>query len=297
MHTTVPSASSAQHMQCIQHSLSCPFLPKVGVRIICRQVSPVLPGDYTDACLPLSVFVFSIENNSDRDLRVGITFTFKNGTGSKKRDREGGVWTEPFSQEGCGGVTIHGSVRGTPLRYSLGARTASGRDLSWCSAWDPQGTGEAVWSTLHGAGVLDSAPTTTQRTRKGEEVAAAVSSRVLVARGGRVEVEFCLVWDTPLVKFGAGVKEHKRMYSRVWREEDGPVGPRLCEHALLSYPGWEERIEAWQQPVLEDPLLPDWFKSAIFNELYYLADGGSVWLQVGEEEGLGEQDPRTKYGR
>jgi hypothetical protein len=47
-----------------------------------------------------------------------------------------------------------------------------------------------VWSTLHGAGVLDSAPTTTQRTRKGEEVAAAVSSRVLVARGGREEVEF-----------------------------------------------------------------------------------------------------------
>ncbi|KAF5395365.1 hypothetical protein PHET_12163, partial [Paragonimus heterotremus] len=30
--------------------------------------------------------------------------------------------------------------------------------------------------------------------------------------------------------------------------------------------------------------LPDWYKSALFNELYYLTDGGTLWLdpvQVG----------------
>ena len=270
---------------------------QVGVRIICRQVSPFLPGDYTDAALPTSVFVFSVENTSQRDLRVGITFTFKNGTGSKRRDREGGVWTEPFSLAGCGGVTLHQSVRGTPLRYCLAARAVEGRDLSWCSAWDPRGTGEAVWSTLGATGLLDSAPTTTQRTRKGEEVAAAVSSRVVVAKGATQQLEFCLTWDSPKVRFGAGKKEHRRFYTRAWREEDGPVGPRICEHSLASYEGWEERIEAWQEPVLSDRSLPDWFKSAIFNELYYLADGGSVWLEVDDGEGLEEGDPRKQYGR
>ena len=25
--------------------------------------------------------------------------------------------------------------------------------------------------------------------------------------------------------------------------------------------------------------LPDWYKSAIFNELYYISDGGTVWLE------------------
>ena len=59
-------------------------------RFICRQVSPVVPGDYTTSFLPLAVFVFSAENNSDRDLCVSITFAFKNGTGSK-RDWAGGV--------------------------------------------------------------------------------------------------------------------------------------------------------------------------------------------------------------
>ena len=48
----------------------------------------------------------------------------------------------------------------------------------------------------------------------------------------------------------------------------------------------------WQKPVLEDPELPDWFKSAVFNELYFLADGGSVWVEVEQEENLAAQDPR-----
>ena len=46
-------------------------IPEVGLRIICRQVSPVLPGDYKDSSLPVSVFVFNVENNSGKDLQVG----------------------------------------------------------------------------------------------------------------------------------------------------------------------------------------------------------------------------------
>ena len=194
-------------------------------------------------------------------------------------------------------VTIHQTLRGVPLRYCLAARTGNDRDLSWCSAFDPVGTGEAIWSTLSTVGLLDSAPTTTQKTRKGEEVAAAVSSRVSVQKGACKELEFCLAWDSPRVCFGAEGKEHQRFYSRHWKEEDGPVGPRFCQHALTSYQAWEEKIEAWQEPVLADPSLPDWFKSAIFNELYYLADGGSVWLEPDSWEGLHQDDFRVKYGR
>ena len=69
----------------------------------------------------------------------------------------------------------------------------------------------------------------------------------------------------------------------------------MCRHALLSYPAWEEEIEAWQAPTLDRPDLPDWFKSAVFNELYFLSDGGSLWLE-GEEGEVGG-DPRRKYGR
>lgn len=29
--------------------------------------------------------------------------------------------------------------------------------------------------------------------------------------------------------------------------------------------------------------MPAWYKSALFNELYFLADGGTVWLEVPED--------------
>lgn len=38
--------------------------------------------------------------------------------------------------------------------------------------------------------------------------------------------------------------------------------------------------------------LPDWYKSAIFNELYFIADGGSLWVTVDEDDEMDADDPR-----
>jgi len=48
----------------------------------------------------------------------------------------------------------------------------------------------------------------------------------------------------------------------------------------MRYPKWESKIEAWQRPILQNESLPSWYKSALFNELYFVADGGTVWLDV-----------------
>jgi len=34
--------------------------------------------------------------------------------------------------------------------------------------------------------------------------------------------------------------------------------------------------------------LPDWYKSALFNESYFIADGGSIWLNVSGDKTLPE---------
>lgn len=54
-------------------------------------------------------------------------------------------------------------------------------------------------------------------------------------------------------------------------------------------------IYAWQQPVLDDNELPDWYKSAIFNELYYITDGGTVWLTVEQDDEIDYSDPRYDF--
>ncbi|CAF4800582.1 unnamed protein product, partial [Rotaria magnacalcarata] len=60
-------------------------------------------------------------------------------------------------------------------------------------------------------------------------------------------------------------------------------GTKLCLYTLDNRLKWEEAINKWQKPILDDSLLPDWYKSALFNESYFVADSGSVWLDVSED--------------
>lgn len=90
---------------------------------------------------------------------------------------------------------------------------------------------------------------------------------------------FALVWHMPRVKFGKRVRELRRWYSQYFNSHDEiEAAGDLCDYALGNYERWERDIEAWQRPTLEHPHLPHWFKSALFNELYFLTDGGSMWF-------------------
>lgn len=64
-------------------------LSEWGVKLTCRQVSPVLPHEYKDTSLPCANFIWTVENFAEAERKVTICFTFKNGTGNKKQDHEG----------------------------------------------------------------------------------------------------------------------------------------------------------------------------------------------------------------
>jgi non-lysosomal glucosylceramidase len=81
------------------------------------------------------VFVFEIQNEEDDDLEACVTFTFKNGEGTKA-DKTGGCWSQAFQcqhkgdgeGEGDGqngavvqGVTIHQTIRNQPCSYNIAA--------------------------------------------------------------------------------------------------------------------------------------------------------------------------------
>jgi len=52
----------------------------------------------------------------------------------------------------------------------------------------------------------------------------------------------------------------------------------LAAYALQHYERWESSISSWQESVINDSgNVPDYFKYHLFNELYYLVDGGTVW--------------------
>ncbi|TRY87649.1 hypothetical protein DNTS_013605 [Danionella cerebrum] len=248
-------------------------LPGQNVTLTCRQVSPVIPHNYKDSSLPVAVFVWDIENKNDYALDVSIMFTMVNGSGHKD-DRSGGHWNEPFHLE-----KEEMSVSGP------------GQVVSHQTAFSPQGTCSALWSDLMSDGRLDSPQSSSSPTAKGEEVAAAVAVSHPVPAHSHDSLEFSLAWDMPKITFGSREKSYVRRYTRFYGSK-GDAAPSLVHYALTNFRRWEESIDEWQRPILEDRSLPSWYKSALFNELYFVPDGGTVWLELPEDADISGQEYR-----
>ncbi|XP_049549134.1 non-lysosomal glucosylceramidase isoform X1 [Anopheles darlingi] len=268
-------------------------LSEYGVRLVQRQISPIIPHDYKESSMPCAVFVWTVENVCDRDRQVTITFTFKNGTGTKKQDAEGGSETGAFTQGSARGVSIRQTIADMACTYCLSCRSSSEINLTRCERFDPSGTGEKLWNDLKEHGHLTEQ--SVDETVKTKDVAVAVSGQILVQPGTTSELQFALVWDMPKVHFQKRGKEYHRYYTKYFGKT-GDAGPTMSDYALTNYGKWERLIDEWQRPILDDADLPDWYKSAIFNELYFIADGGSVWLTM-EDSDLPYDDPRLAYGR
>jgi non-lysosomal glucosylceramidase len=61
------------------------------------------------------------------------------------------------------------------------------------------------------------------------------------------------------------------------RRGTGAAAREIAVHGLRHHRAWEDAIERWQAPLLEDPARPEWLSMALLNELYVLVDGGSAW--------------------
>ncbi|XP_077400919.1 non-lysosomal glucosylceramidase [Vanacampus margaritifer] len=260
-------------------------LPGQNVTLTCRQVSPVIPHDYQDSCLPVALFIWEVENKNDYALDVTIMFTMVNGSGLKD-DKGGGHWNEPFHLEKQGeavsGVLLHHSTTVNPYTLCIAAREQPNREVSHQTAFSPKGTCSDLWSDLIADGRLDSPTGSSPPTPKGEKVAAALAVGCHVLPQGRNTLEFCLAWDMPKITFGSRERQHHRRYTRYFGSK-GDASPSLSHYALTRYKLWEKNIEEWQAAVLHDSSLPSWYKSALFNELYFVADGGTVWTELQED--------------
>ena len=69
-----------------------------------------------------------------------------------------------------------------------------------------------------------------------------------------------------------------RYYTRFWGTS-GLAAPAMSVYGLIHHNQWETAIVQWQNSpeLLDCPHTPDWYKSQLVNECYYMVDGGSVW--------------------
>ena len=277
--------------------------PLPGIRLTCKQVSPVIPHNYKESSYPVCVFKWQVENTGETSAEISLIFTWQNGMGSAN-DAAEGHWNTPFRENLANGDTaigvqlhhIHRQVKslpvGTegkgeletiedPLVFAIGARAGKDFQVSSQVRFNPEGDGSDVWHSFVETGKLENRKNSLPSAR-GEKIAAAVAVGGKIRAKSSAKFVFALAWDMPRVHMGVG-REYFRRYT-VFLGKRGNAGPALVKEALTNYPAWERKIEAWQKPILGDSTLPDWYKAALMNELYYIVEGGSLWAYPAKEK-------------
>ncbi len=267
--------------------------PLPGVRLTCRQLSPVIAHNYRESSYPAAEFRWRIENTGPDPVTVGLMLTFQNGAGWAN-DAAGGHANRPFrlqaGQETVTGVLLRHAYRQAeasldktpaerktfedPLTFAIAARSGPGCAASYRARFATNGSGADVWKDFAADGRLDDLEDA-RPSVAGETIGAAVALTVDVPPGESREAAFALAWDMPVVRSGFGTA-YTRRYARFFGAQ-GDAAARLAAEALAQADAWEEQITAWQNPILEDPSLPEGYRAALFNELYYLVDGGTIW--------------------
>jgi non-lysosomal glucosylceramidase len=317
------------------------------VKMVCRQMSPVIPHNYKETSYPVGTFKWTLYNNSSSTKYVNIMFSFLNGTGDAN-DATGGHFNRVFQRDTesgkMTGIAMHHKVipnernqrilkdvgktdgqKGMALKmiqakggekdddgdaeekedteyqktlrkgFSGGkdpltmaiAVLADGEDevsFENCFQMNDKKTLRDIWEKFETSTKLSgNGPGVSHPSTKGQEIASCLMIRVSVPAGGKRSVSFALGWDMPIVRFNAGTGYYRR-YTKFFGR-DGNEIEKIVAEALEKESEWEQKIEDWQNSILSDKNLPSWYKQALFNELYYLAEGGSVWTdgEVGKE--------------
>ncbi|KAI5709397.1 hypothetical protein M8J76_017007 [Diaphorina citri] len=273
-------------------------IPQLKLNLVCAQISPVIPHNYKDSCIPGTVFEWTLVNNSDEEYQASITFTFQNGRGHVQ-DRQGGARSQQFSDSNIQGVHILDEMNGMKQTFTLS--TKQSENVSICSYFNPHGSGSEIWDPLQSHGTLSQKGAQygdpARVTRPGEGLGVGLNVKERLGAGVTSQIQMSLIWTMGEVKFRSAANTHERYYTRWFPGSNTEAAEQMSAYAIKHYTDWIDAIEHWQSPTLANSELPDWYKSCIFNELYFISDGGTVWFLHDDENSLDPEDPRKEYGR
>ncbi|XP_015697380.1 non-lysosomal glucosylceramidase-like isoform X2 [Oryza brachyantha] len=258
--------------------------PDPDLKISCRQISPFIPHDYKDSSLPTSVFVYTLVNTGKDRAKVSLLMTWANSIGGFSH-HSGGHFNEPFiAEDGVSGVLLHHKTAkdNPPVTFAIAACETQNVNVTVLPVFGLSGEGQVsakqMWDKMAQNGHFEREnfeAGSSMPSSSGETLCAAVSASTWVEPHGRCTVVFGLAWSSPKIKFQKGCTYNRRYTEFYGTSERSAVN--LVHDALTKYKIWEEEIEKWQNPILKNERLPEWYKFTLFNELYFLVAGGTVW--------------------
>lgn len=285
----------------------------LAAQLICEQFSPVLPNNYQETSYPVAIFAWTAHNPTDRPLTLSIMLSWQNMVGwftnaltspeVKVRDDGSPVYEyQPRLGESQGNQNHWQSEQGyagcvmskylaNPLSIVEGEgqwailTDPTAAEVFYHTRWDPVGDGAELWQSFAADGSLANVADETPATL-GEQIGTAIAVRVRLAPGETRTIPFVVAWDFPVTEFAEGVVYQRRYTDFFGR--DGQNAWRIAQTAICQYKTWQSQIQQWQQPILDRSDLPNWFKMALFNELYDLTSGGTLWSAATERDPIGQ---------
>ena len=284
------------------------FEAQVGV----QAFSPILPGDYQRSSYPVAVFLWTIANPTDGPLDLSLLLSWRNTTGwftntdpaaavtfrddgSPEHNyvpaigQGAGQRNRLVDQDGLVGVLLEGNLS-NPIaegqgQWCLATSPQEGVEVQRCSRWDPSGTGAELWQPFARDGSIPQTNDARPSSADGA-ASAALAVRFRLEPGETRLIPLVISWDLPVTAFATGSRALRRYCD--FFGTTGSNAAAIAAEALRDWSLWLQQIEAWQQPILARSDLPEALRMALFNELYDLASGGSLWTAASSADPVGQ---------
>ena len=282
-------------------------------QLTCEQFSPIWAENYQEASYPVAVFLWTAHNPTNAPITLSIMLTWQNMVGwftnaikyPQVRVRDDGSPVYEYQPRlgesngnfnqliaetehlGCllGRVGSSDTVEEGDGQWSIATLTSPNWEVFHHTRWNPTGTGVELWQSFAKDGSLPNYEDETPAA-DGEQLGAAIAVRLTLQPGETRYIPFQLAWDFPVTEFASGVQYYRRYTDFFGRT--GKNAWAIALTALQQYQYWQQQIQSWQQPILDQEDLPSWFKMALFNELYILTGGGTLWSAADERDPLGQ---------
>lgn len=286
--------------------------------LTCEQFSPIWAQNYQETSYPVAVFLWTVHNPTAAPLTVSILLSWQNMVGwftntetssvVRQRDdgspyydyvpaigrSEGNVnrWVGEQTTGAAIGCVMDGawSQTGRPPeegegQWAIATLAQPDCDIFYHTGWNPVGDGRDLWDAFAQDGSLVN-QTEEQVAAAEAQLGCALAVRITVQPGESRQIPMTLTWDLPVTEYAAGISEYRRYTDFFGRE--GCHAWAIATTALKQYVGWRQQIIDWQQPILDQADWPSWFKMALFNELYDLTSGGTLWTAATDVDPVGQ---------
>lgn len=263
-----------------------------------EQFSPVLPDNYRESSYPVAVYRWHADNPTDHAVTVSVLLSWTNMLGWFRDYSQnmhdsldaGNVnhWVD--TEEGAAGHMkgiVFDRVHVRPVedewdgQMAVATLASPGVEVTYQTTFrtDSEGAnatktdGGEIWNSFSTDGRL--ANSDLSWVSGGEHLGGAIAVRFTLQPGEKRVVPMVIAWDLPIVQFGSGRKWY-RHYTRFYGTS-GTNAWKIARDGLLNASRWSDAIDAWQAPYVTNESKPLWYRGELFNEMYILADGGSLW--------------------